>query len=70
MKTLKQLRLDQELTQQQLADRAKVSRRVVNRAEAGAPIMPLKFAAICRALGVSRDAVVGANVFEKEKRGA
>ena len=64
MNTIERERLRQQLTQVQLAKRAKVSRNVIVRAEAGDLIHKLKFAAICEALGLAMEAVTDIPLYD------
>lgn len=65
MKTIKEHRIDKLWTQKKLAEEAHLNRLSIYRAESGAPINLLTFAAICKALGVSREDVSGVKISEK-----
>lgn len=63
MPTPYELRVQQNLSQRQLAELAGVSTPTISRMENGHNILVDKFKDICRALGVSPQEVTGVNVY-------
>lgn len=63
MATIREVRVNQDITQEALAKSAGVCYHTVFRLEAGCPVRKTTALAICRVLGVSLDAVEGINFY-------
>jgi len=68
MMTLEEARLQRDLSQGQLAKLAGVSRESVNHAENGRAIHKKSFSAICLALEVSPDEIIGVAIYNPYAR--
>lgn len=70
MTTIRELRTSQGFSQVQLSVKAGVSIGTINRIEKGRPVVPATFNAVCRALGVTPEKIIGSPVVGMKKSDA